>query len=378
MGVYQRKDSRYWWMLLEGTDIRQSTKVPIGVRHQRTDSRRKAEDIYIAVMGDRARGRFEMPVDKPAITFRQHATWYGTNVASHHKGKRRAKSIITQLVKHFGDTPLQAMTEAGIEEWKTARATQVQPQSVNRELDLLKPMLARAVPEYLKASPAANVKRFSTRRFPPITVLSDSAERALLDVATPEDRAFLLLGLDALLRLGDVRALKVERNRGDHLEIENPKTGVPYKVPASQRLQAALAALSRKGGYYFAKQRTKATRGGGKAGDWRPLSESEGFAWFKDLCERAGVIRGRKASGVTFHSLRHTGASRASRVVKPTAVMRLGGWQSLRQLARYDHPDDDDMIRAVEAIGRGQRAENVSDNSGLGVTSPVNDSTRKA
>jgi integrase len=104
--------------------------------------------------------------------------------------------------------------------------------------------------------------------------------------------------------------------------------------------------------YYIAKQRTKKHKAA--AGHWRPIGESEAFLMFKDLCERANVLRGREAGGITFHSLRHTGASRASRVSKATAVMQLGGWQSLKQLARYDHPDEADLIRAVEAIGSRQ------------------------
>jgi hypothetical protein len=32
-------------------------------------------------------------------------------------------------------------------------------------------------------------------------------------------------------------------------------------------------------------------------------------------------------------------------------VQQLGGWKNLKHLARYDHPDDPEMIRAVEAIG---------------------------
>lgn len=346
MGVYQRKGSIFWWMLLEGTSIRQSTKVPIGDGYNRRDSRLKAEAIYIATMGDLARGTFRLPKTVPQITFRAQAEWYRDHVAVHHKGGRRAKSIIKTLIAHFGDTPLRQIDAARIEEWKTVRAGQVQRQTVNRELDLLKPLLGSAVPKYLQENPADKVKRFPTRRFVPVTILSESAEAALLKVATPEERAFVLLGLDALLRLSDVRTLKVERNHGTHLEIEDPKTGVPYKVPASSRLRAALAALPGRGGYYFGKVRRK----GPTAGQWRPLSEAEAFELFKGLCARADVLRGRKAGGVTFHSLRHTGASRASRVVKPTAVMKLGGWQSLRQLARYDHPDESDLLRAVEAI----------------------------
>ena len=47
----------------------------------------------------------------------------------------------------------------------------------------------------------------------------------------------------------------------------------------------------------------------------------------------------------------HPRVSRATRVTKPAAVMRLAGWTSLRQLPRYDHPDEPDLLRGVEGIG---------------------------
>lgn len=352
MSVYERKDSRFWWMWIEGTAIRKSTGVPVGSGYQRKETRRDAEDIYNAAKTDIARGAANLPTTKarPAATFRAHAEWYRDHIAIHHRGKRRAKSIIKRLIEDFGEIDLRELDAAKIEEWKTKRATQVQPQSVNRELDMLKPLLGAAVPKYLDVNPADKVKRFRTRKFAPITILTESAERALLREATDEERALVLLGLDALLRLGDARTFKVARNKGTHIEVEDPKTGVPYQVPASKRLQTALSALPGHGGYYFAKQRTQKA----KAGEWRPWSESEAFTVFKELCERADVTRGREAGGITFHSLRHTGASRASRVSKATAVMKLGGWQSLKQLARYDHPDEADLVRAVEAIGSRQ------------------------
>jgi integrase len=81
------------------------------------------------------------------------------------------------------------------------------------------------------------------------------------------------------------------------------------------------------------------------------MGEGTAFAMFRALCDRANVPAGRKAGGITFHSLRHTGATRATRHVKLTVVQRLGGWKSLKQLTRYDHPDDAEIVRAVEAIG---------------------------
>src|SRR5690606_19697943 len=140
-----------------------------------------------------------------------------------------------------------------------------------------------------------------------------------------EERLFVLLGLDALLRLGDVRRLRLEHDLGTALAVVDPKTQ-PYTVPISSRLRRALDAMrpiaEHRGGYFFA--RTHYKRGPDK-GKWRPIAENTAFRLWEDLCRRAGVLRGRNKGGVTYHSLRHTGATRAARVTKLTNVKRLGG-----------------------------------------------------
>jgi integrase len=340
MAVYDRRDSRFWWMHLEKADLRLSTGIPKGSKHARTQSRQDADSIYRAAMGDVARGTFKIPTKKSPRTFREQAIWYRDHVALHHRGGRREVSIIKALIEAFGDERLSAIDAHRIHEWKTARAETHAKSSVNRELDVLKPLLRSAVPKYLERNPADDVSRFAVRQ-PPIAILSESAEDALLEHASPAERAMVLLGLDALLRLGDVRRLKAEHDRGDHLVITDPKTE-PYKVPISARLRAALDVLTPQGGFYFPRR---------YAGKWAAMGEGTAFAMFRALCDRANVPAGRKICGITFHSLRHTGATRATRHVKLTVVQRLGGWKSLKQLTRYDHPDDAEIIRAVEAIG---------------------------
>jgi integrase len=346
MGVYERADSRCWWMWLEGTNppIRTSTKVPLGAKHARKDSRDQAEEIYRAAMGDVARGTFKLPTAKASRTFRQQAEWYRDNVTVHHRGAARERSTLNNLIAHFGDLPLASITTASVEAWKLQRAKVVKQSTVNRELEVLKPVLSSAVPHVIDSNPAATVKKFRLR-FPQITILTEHAEDALLKVATPAERAFLLLGLDALLRSGDARRLRVEHDKGGYLEIVDPKTEA-YKVPVSKRLRAALDALRPVEGFYFPRKYAKT---------WRAMNSITAFALFRGVCDRANVPAGRAGGGVTFHALRHTGATRAARSVKLTVVQRLGGWKSLTQLARYDHPDDPEIIRAVEAIGARER-----------------------
>lgn len=259
--------------------------------------------------------------------------------------------MLKRLVEHFGPMRLTQIDSAAIEAWKTARAKQVAKVTVNRELDLLKPCLKKAIPKYLQKNPADGVKRFRIAGLPPVSIIGESAEEALLAVATPEERAFLLLGIDALLRQGDVRRLKVEHDHGTYLDVVDPKTR-PYKVPVSTRLRIALDAIRERaitrGGFYFARKYRKR---------WAPMNLNTAYLLFCDLCERADVPHGRKNGGITFHSTRHTGATRATRAVKLTVVKQLGGWSSLRMLERYDHPDDPELIRAVEAISNSGRPE---------------------
>lgn len=345
MGVYTRRDSPFWWIWLEGTTKPFSSKIPIGTGVRRRASRQQADDAYHAAMGDLARGTFKLPNAKPTIGFRAWAEWYRTHVTEHQRSGPRARSMIRALVQHFGDTLLTEIDAAAIETWKTIRAKQVKPVTVNRELEILKPMLRAAIPKYLEKNPADGVKRFRLHGLPPVSVIGTSAEDALLAVATLEERAMLLLGMDALLRLGDVRTMRVEYDHGTYLDVVDPKTR-PYKVPVSSRLRAALDAIRdraiQRGGFYFARRYAK---------QWAPMNGNTAYLLFADLCHRAGVPQGRKVGGITFHSTRHTGATRASRSVKLTVVKQLGGWSSLRMLERYDHPDDPELIRAVEAIG---------------------------
>lgn len=343
MAVYEREDSRFWWIQLEGSGKRFSSRIPIGEDGSRRDSRAQAEDIYRAAMGDAARGRFVLPKDRPARTFREHAAWYRDTIDAQHKGHKRGKSMIAALVRYFADRQLHTIEPGDIEAWKIERAKEVARPTVNRELDILKPLLRSATPKYIETSPAEKVYRFRVPQFTPITVLTEDAEERMLKVATTEERAVLVLALDTLIRMGDCRQLRRSDDHGTYLEIPNPKTGQAYKVPVSARLRVALDAQPDTGSpYYFSRVYGKKRE---------PISPVTMHNLFVDLCKRAKVPNGRKIGGVTFHSLRHTGASRAARHVKLSVVKRLGNWASLVMLDRYDHPDDPDLLRAVEAIG---------------------------
>lgn len=127
----------------------------------------------------------------------------------------------------------------------------------------------------------------------------------------------------------------------------NPKAGDSRKVPVSSRLRERLDALRKatKGkGHIFAHRRR-----GKDARTWSNSAKQ----MLEDACRRAGIRYGRRKQGITFHGLRHTGATRMIEAgISLRVVQAIGGWSDLRLLTRYTHPGEQAMRDAVEAVSR--------------------------
>lgn len=337
MGVYRRPDSPYWWLWLETGSQRMRTAILIG--DDKKASRAAALEIYHAEMLQRGQTKHGLHVEKPAITFQKHADWYEVTISRHKRGKEREADILAQLARTFGPLPLVDVTKAAVQDWMNTRRRTVAASTVNRELDLLKHVLASAVPKYLTESPIVGLRRL--RPLPTKTAtLTPKDETKLLAEVTVENRAILICALDTLMRLSDITKLKRSDDHGKYLVVGDSKTG-QYEVPISKRLRLALDALPKSGDLFFRRQRGSVAQ------------------MFERACIRAGIRYGRTKSGITFHGLRHTGASRmVERGADLRTVMEIGGWKSLRQLSRYTHPTDAIRCAAVELVStpRSRRA----------------------
>jgi len=246
--------------------------------------------------------------------------------------------MLRQLGKFFDAYLLRDIDRPLALEWRTWRVQKVSPSTVNREDEVLKDVLGSSCPRYLAENPLAGLPVLRT---PDVEtrILTPDEEFAILRVADPIDRAAVLCGLDALMRRGSVINLQRENNHGTYLTLLNAKTGT-YKVPLSRRLTLALNEISGSSARYFE--------------TFWPQAENNLSRAFERLCRAAGVCHGRAAGGVTFHSLRHTGASRMLAAgVDIKTVMLIGGWRDLKVLNRYLHPTDDAKRAAVETIGSG-------------------------
>lgn len=205
---------------------------------------------------------------------------------------------------------------------------------------MLQQLLNAAVPKYLEANPIAGLKKLHTTPPAPFR-LTREMEARLYAALEPADRVLVMFALDTLARLSDVVNLERRHDHGTHVVLVRPKVA-PYKVPVSARLRKALDALPNTGPYYFAHRRQAKN----------PRDFRSGI---KDMleagCKRAGIPYGR-GIGLTFHGLRHEGASRMlEQGVDVKTVQELGGWTDMRAIQRYLHPTEARKTAAVERIG---------------------------
>lgn len=343
MGLYKQPRSKYWWIRYPGGH-RESTKIPhTGSSSQRTkDLKLAALQVYEATVLAQRGAAPLVP-----IAFAKLVDWYTLHCAVLKRGAEREGWALQALTNAFGPQMVSTLDEPAIIEWRATRAREVAAGTVNRELAVLKAVLKAAVPRHLKASPAAKVTnlrplrgdRTSDRR---PRILTPAEETRILSVMDkPIDRALFLVALCTLARLGDLLDLRWEDVRASAVVIRDPKSGRAYDVPLSKRAKAALEAVPKTGIYVFSRFR------GGTAAERRNRVKM----WLHRKCERAKVPYGRASGGITFHSLRHTGASRmVDGGVDLRTVQEIGGWSSLRMVERYSHPTPKAKRAAVERI----------------------------
>jgi integrase len=352
MGVYRRKDSVYYWMTLERPGLprlRKSTGVLVDAPTvgQRRDQRQRADQIYSVAMGELARTGYKIPADRPAIGFKEFAKWYEENVAEHHRGKSKELSNIRQLVREFADTPLAAIERGNVQEWMTRRRKSVSAATVNRELDVLKLMLAAAVPRYLAANPLTGLRRLR-RDEREIRVLTREEYDRLIDKANDEEKALVVTAVNTLLRLSSLLRLEWQHDKGKYFITLNAKVS-QVLAPINRATREALDAIPR-----GADTDVIFARGVGRRGGGPTARHNYVIRQFEQLCDRADVPHGRHVNGVTFHSLRHTGATWAlAKTGNLKAVMALGGWKTVPVCLQYVHALSDDVAKAAEAISRG-------------------------
>lgn len=278
-----------------------------------------------------------------ADVYKPHAK---AHLAASTWGKVRRYQIET-LCLHFGKLKLTDISLASIEAYKTKRARDVKPSSVNNELRILRTVLNWAKSMGYPCAIAA-FKKLPIRGAPRVHVWSPDQIGALYDAAAavaPELVPMLVFLANTGCRKGEAIACEwswIDTSKAmvriPSNDAWRPKNGMPREVPISGALGRALE-----------RQRAR-----GPCTWTFPNRSGDRYAEFpKDLFakvrEKAGLVGGP-------HTLRHSFAS-AFLAARPDMFLlaQVLGHSHTRMTAIYSHLLPDHLERARGAVDIGPR-----------------------
>lgn len=327
MGIYRR--GGIWWI-----DYYDQNRERVQ-ESSCSSNRRDAQDLLAVRQSEVTRGVFKRPVK---ISFGEFGKKYMAYAKTNKRSWLRDEQMLKQLEEFFGtQRDLSDIRPVEIEKYKMYRYETVSGATVNRELALLKRMFNLAIDWdlFLAANPVRRVKFF--REFTiRARVLSIEEEEKLIRHASPFMQDLMVFGLHTGLRVGEIFSLRwsdvdLEKNI---LNILAQKTGKTRTVPLNSSGLKVLRAweMNRKNDHVFYNCQT-----GNRFVDLK--------AGFSLACRKA------KIDGVSWHTLRHTFASRLlERGVDIVTVQQLLGHSTVTVTMRYAHTSLDSKRAAVEKL----------------------------
>jgi integrase len=267
---------------------------------------------------------------------------FGKRYMEYAKGNKRSWLRDQQMLKHLvtffrGERQLRDITAPDIEGYKLYRRGLVSGSTVNRELALLKRMLNLAIAWdlFLDLNPFRKVKFF--REFNTgIRVLCPEEETEFLKCAAPYIQDIARFALGTGLRIGDIFSLRWSQVdlEANILNVFAAKPGKVTEIPINAEVRKVL-------GYWLLGKRNDFVFYNPESG--KPFVDLK--AGFALACQKAGI------SGVTWHTLRHTFASRLlDRGVDIVTVQQLLGHSTIIVTMRYTHTNLESKRAAVAKL----------------------------
>jgi integrase len=210
-----------------------------------------------------------------------------------------------RLAKYVGNIAIAELTPKRLDEYAAARAQELSPQSLARELGLVKTLCAWLARNwYIAASPAEHLQTNLPKRSAG-RCLTYAEESAVLACCTDRIRIKLMLAIDAGLRRGECNAVRANHINGSAGTITtfSTKTRTFRTIPLTPRLQVELNTLASglaPDALLFAFGGREVKKGG-------------------DVLKR---VRNKSRVNFRFHDLRHTFATRLAEVAGKGEIVR--------------------------------------------------------
>ncbi len=292
--------------------------------------------------------------EKKQVSFGEFAAEYLEGYAKPTKKSWKTDAArLTLLKKQFKDADLRQITPMQIERFRGSLLSDgVKRSTTNRYVALLKRMLNIAIDEgYLESNPARKIRMFSEADYMKQRVLTTDEENKLIETCFPHTKDIVVFALNTGMRLGEILNLKwanVDQEAG-MIKVEYTKSGKTRYIPMNQTLKGLLLELRKERQEYVFTNPDSKDR-------FRDIKRS-----FYSGCRRAGI------TGLRFHDLRHTFASRLVRNgVDIGTVRKLLGHSTLLVTQRYVHTDEESMRMAVGSLAKKDNLLHICDTESLG------------
>jgi integrase len=326
MAIYKR--GRMWWIYFYDQNKRRVAE------SSRSTNRKDAERLLATRLTDVGRGQYRAP---SKIAFGEFAEKYMRHAKANKSSWDRDAGMLKHMKKFFGNRKLSEISVLDVEEYKNFRSTVVRKSTVNRELGLLKHMfnLAIAWDLFLGINPLRKIRFFRENNIT-LRTLSSAEEKSFMRNASAHIQDIAQFALNTGMRIGEIFGLRwdqVDLSEGI-ISVYASKTGKIRKVPTNDVTERILQywKLGRRNKYVFYNPDTG-----------KPFRDLK--AGFKLACQKAGI------SGVTWHTLRHTFASRlVNRGVDIVTVKELLGHSTITITMRYAHTNMGSKREAVRNL----------------------------
>ena len=332
MAVYEKNGD--WWIdvRIKGKRIRRK----IGPDQETAElvvkdlQVKAAKGEYLGIMEER-KVRFE------AFARKDYTKWAAANKSSTSLARDKV-TIEKHLIPFFGKKYLAAVTSKHLEDYKTGRAGQVSPRTVNRELDTLKSIFSRAVEwGYLRAHPGQGVKKLKFQKQPPAYLTTEQLERLLTACEHPHWlHAFVALAAYTGMRKSELLRLQWQDvDLGKRvLTVRDTKNNEFRVIPLNQRVCEVLKRHPR----HLQSDLVLARPDGAAA--YQDLRKS-----FERALARAGLPR------IRIHDLRHSFASNlVSGGISLAVVRELMGHKDIQTTMIYAHLAPNLTRAAVDSL----------------------------
>jgi len=292
-------------------------------------------------VGELFAGRFRSAREGESMSFTRLADIYIDDYA---KVKKRSWKTDYYLMKasmkpFFGSMACVKIRSLDIEHYVKHRLDEgVSKATANRSVQILRRMFNLAIDwGYLAENPASKVKLFSEKDNLKERVLTEDEELRLLDASLPHIRPIVLCALHTGMRRGEILGLRWDQVDFEKrmIRVERTKSGKPRFIDINGTLLELLRRQrvdNPQSEFVFPSNRT------GRA--FFKVDKA-----FKRACKLALI------TGLRFHDLRHTFASRLiARGVDIITVKELLGHSSVRITERYTHSQNEQKRQAVARL----------------------------